>query len=114
MRRIYLIMILFFIIVFNIYPNTFDNSSIDKYLLLTLNGTIDKSPITMHIKIKNPDSIIEGKISSIKGHYKYDSINIPIKLEGNIDKKGIDIINININSKIYSKRLGIFFKTILS
>ena len=92
MKRIYLlIMILFFIIVFNIYPNTSENSYMDKYLLLTFNGTIDKSPITMHIKIKNPDSIIDGKISSIKGHYKYDSINIPIQLEGNIDKKSMTI-----------------------
>ena len=92
MKRIYLlVMILFFIIVFNIYPNTYTNSSIDKYLLFTINATIDNSPITMHIKIKNPDSIMEGKISSIKGHYKYDSINIPIQLEGNIDKKSMTI-----------------------
>ncbi|MEI0508548.1 hypothetical protein [Brachyspira intermedia] len=92
MKRIYIsIIILFFIIVFNIYPNTYTNSSIDKYLLLTINGIIDNSPITMHIKIKNPDSIIDGKISSIKGHYKYDSINIPIKLEGNIDEKSMTI-----------------------
>ncbi|MEI0559833.1 hypothetical protein [Brachyspira intermedia] len=92
MKRIYLlVMILFFIIVFNIYPNTSENSSIDKYLLLTIKAIIDNSPITMHIKIKNPDSIIDGKISSIKGHYKYDSINIPIQLEGNIDKKSMTI-----------------------
>ncbi|WP_041177422.1 hypothetical protein [Brachyspira intermedia] len=92
MKRIYLlVMILFFIIVLNIYPNTSERSSIDKYLLLTIKAIIDNSPITMHIKIKNPDSIIDGKISSIKGHYKYDSINIPIQLEGNIDKKSMTI-----------------------
>lgn len=92
MKKNYLLtIILFIIITFNIYPNTSQNASIDKYLLLTINGTIDKSPITMYIKIKNPDSIMEGKIIKIKGHYKYNGTNKTIELEGNIDKKGITI-----------------------
>ncbi|CRF34152.1 hypothetical protein BRSU_1908 [Brachyspira suanatina] len=105
MKRIYLLTaILFIVIIFNIYPNTSQNTYIDKYLLLTLNGTIDKSQITMHIKIKNPDSIIEGKITTIKGHYKYDLINMPIKIEGNIDKKGITIKTHN--NEIFSFNLN--------
>ncbi|MBW5389278.1 hypothetical protein [Brachyspira hampsonii] len=85
------ILILLFMMTINIYPNISDNIYIDKYLLLTLNGTIDNSTITMHIKIKNPDSIIEGKISTIKGHYKYGSKNNTVQLEGSIDKKGMTI-----------------------
>ncbi|ASJ20828.1 hypothetical protein BHAMNSH16_03865 [Brachyspira hampsonii] len=90
MKKIY-ILILLFMMTINIYPNISDNTYTDKYLLLTFNGTIDNSPITMHIKIKNPDSIIEGKISTIKGHYKYVSNNNAIQLEGSIDKKGMTI-----------------------
>lgn len=86
MNKYYILTIISFLITtFNIYPNI----STDKYLLLTLKGNINESSITMHIKIKNPDNINENKSVSIKGHYKYDDINTPIKLEGSINKKSI-------------------------
>ena len=81
------ILLLFFIIAFYLYPNT----SIDKYLLITFKGSIDKYPISMYIKIINPDSIMSGKTASIIGHYKYDKINTPIKLEGTINKGSMTI-----------------------
>ena len=86
MNKKYLLLF-FIIIISNVYSSTY----IDEYLFLTIKGNIDKYPITMHIKIKNPKYILEEKTANIKGHYKYDDINTPIKLEGSINNKSMTI-----------------------
>ena len=86
-KRLFFIILFFMINLLSLYCIT----SIDEYLLITFKGSIDKYPITMHMKIENPDSIEEGKSTLITGHYKYDKINTPIKLEGIISSRGITI-----------------------
>lgn len=81
---------IFIIILINIiYVYAFADSSIEKYLFLTFEGSIDKFPITINICIEAPDNIPQNKKSAIEGYYKYNNINTPIPIIGEIDKNTI-------------------------
>ncbi|OEJ16071.1 hypothetical protein BFL38_11505 [Brachyspira hampsonii] len=82
---------IFVMLLFNImYISAFaDSTNITKHLFFTLEGTIDKYPITINIHIQDPDNITENKKSNIDGYYKYNNVNTPIPINGQIDKNTI-------------------------
>ena len=82
---------LFIMLLLNImYISAFaDTTNITKHLFFTLEGSIDKYPITINIHIENPDNIIENKKSYIDGYYKYNNVNTPIPINGEMDKNTI-------------------------
>lgn len=84
---------LFIMLLLNIiYISAFaDNTNITKHLFFTLEGRIDKYPITINIHIENPDSITENKKSNIDGYYKYNNVNTPIPINGEMDKNTIKL-----------------------
>ncbi|KLI17083.1 hypothetical protein PQQ32_03805 [Brachyspira hyodysenteriae] len=82
---------LFIMLLLNImYISAFaDTINITKHLFFTLEGSIDKYPITINIHIENPDNITENKKSYIDGYYKYNNVNTPIPINGEMDKNTI-------------------------
>ena len=82
---------LFIILLLNImYISAFaDTTNITKHLFFTLEGSIDKYPITINIHIENTDNITRNKKSNIDGYYKYNNINTPIPINGEMDKNTI-------------------------
>lgn len=80
--------IFFLINIIQIYAFA-NNITIEKYLFFTMEGSIDKYPITINIRAFNPDDIKLNKKVPIIGYYKYNNINIPIFINGEIDKNGI-------------------------
>lgn len=82
---------IFIMLLLNImYISAFaDTTNITKHLFFTLEGSIDKYPITINIHIENPDNITENKKSNIDGYYKYNNVNTPIPINGEIDKNTI-------------------------
>ena len=66
-----------------------DTTNITKHLFFTLEGSIDKYPITINIHIENTDNITRNKKSNIDGYYKYNNINTPITINGEMDKNTI-------------------------
>ena len=79
---------LFIILLLNImYISAFaDTTNITKHLFFTLEGSIDKYPITINIHIENTDNITRNKKSNIDGYYKYNNVNTPIPISGEMDK----------------------------
>ncbi|WP_295162839.1 hypothetical protein [uncultured Brachyspira sp.] len=80
---------IFFIILISTLSVFADEIKITKYIFFTLEGSIDKYPITINIKAVNPNDIKLGKKIDVSGYYKYSNINIPIPINGEIDKNGI-------------------------
>ena len=82
---------LFIILLLNImYISAFaDTTNITKHLFFTLEGSIDKYPITINIHIENTDNITRNKKSNIDGYYKYNNVNTPIPINGEMDKNTI-------------------------
>ena len=85
MKKIF-IMLLLNIIYISAFADTTD---ITKHLFFTLEGSIDKYPITINIHITNPDNITRNKKSNIDGYYKYNNVNTPIPISGEMDKNTI-------------------------
>lgn len=84
MRKIFII-----ILINIIYVYAFADSSINRKIFITLEGSIDKYAITIDIFIEAPDNILQNKKSAIRGYYKYNNINTPIPIIGEIDKNTI-------------------------
>ncbi|WP_295158559.1 hypothetical protein [uncultured Brachyspira sp.] len=84
MRKIFII-----ILINIIYVYAFADSSINREIFITLEGSIDKYAITIDIYIEAPDNILQNKKSAIRGYYKYNNINTPIPIIGEIDKNTI-------------------------
>ncbi|ADG72219.1 hypothetical protein R4K54_08005 [Brachyspira murdochii] len=85
MKKIFIMLLLNII-----YISAFaDTTNITKHLFFTLEGSIDKYPITINIHITNPDNITENKKSNIYGYYKYNNVNTPIPIIGEMDKNTI-------------------------
>lgn len=82
---------LFIILLLNImYISAFaDTTNITKHLFFTLEGSIDKYPITINIHIENTDNITRNKKFNIDGYYKYNNVNTPIPISGEMDKNTI-------------------------
>ena len=85
MKKLF-IMLLLNIIYISAFAGT---TNITKHLFFTLEGSIDKYPITINIHIENPDNITRNKKSYIDGHYKYNNVNTPIPISGEMDKNTI-------------------------
>ena len=82
---------LFIMLLLNIiYISAFaDTTNITKHLFFTLEGSIDKYPITINIHIENTDNITRNKKFNIDGYYKYNNVNTPIPISGEMDKNTI-------------------------
>ncbi|WP_028330555.1 hypothetical protein [Brachyspira alvinipulli] len=75
-----------------------DTTNITKHIFFTLEGSIDKYPITINIHIENPDDITRNKKSDIDGYYKYNNVNIPIPISGEMDKTTIKFTAFDYNN----------------
>ena len=85
MKRIFIMLLLNII-----YISAFaDTTNITKHIFFTLEGSIDKYPITINIHIESPDNITRNKKSNIDGYYKYNNVNTPIPISGEMDKNTI-------------------------
>ena len=94
MKRIFIMLLLNII-----YISAFaDTTNITKHLFFTLEGSIDKYHITINIHIQNPDNITRNKKSNIDGYYKYNNVNTPIPISGEMDKNTIKFTAFDYNN----------------
>ncbi|MEI0603485.1 hypothetical protein R4K55_04630 [Brachyspira alvinipulli] len=94
MKRIFIMLLLNII-----YISAFaDTTNITKHIFFTLEGSIDKYPITINIHIENLDNITRNRKSDIDGYYKYNNVNIPIPISGEMDKNTIKFTAFDYNN----------------
>lgn len=94
MKRIFIMLLLNII-----YISAFaDTANITKHIFFTLEGSIDKYPITINIHIESPDNITRNKKSNIDGYYKYNNVNTPIPISGEMDKNTIKFTAFDYNN----------------